>query len=241
MSSRERELAVRVLGLRDYEEAYLLQKKLVEARIRQAIPDTLLLVEHPPVFTLGRGVQGEQFRVPASQVEALEVKVILVDRGGQVTYHGPGQLVGYPIFDLARHRQDLHWMLWSLEEVLIRFLKDFGIRGERRKSYPGVWVGRKKIAAVGIGVRRWVTYHGFALNVNPDLSYFRFIYPCGIRDCGVTSLAGILGEGIEISRALLEKIAFYTGEVFQLEVASFQNDAEVSGVAQEKAQEQPPC
>ncbi|MDH7577756.1 MAG: lipoyl(octanoyl) transferase LipB [Bacillota bacterium] len=241
MSSRGRVLAVRWLGRRGYEQVYLLQKELVEARIRQEIPDTLILVEHFPVFTLGRGARDEQFRVPVRQIEALGLKIIPVDRGGQVTYHGPGQLVGYPIFDLTRHRQDLHWTLWALEEILIRFLKDFGIAGERRKDYPGVWVGEKKIAAIGIGVRRWVTYHGFALNINSDLNYFRLIYPCGIRDQGVTSLAEILGERVEITGDLLEKVVFYTGEVFQLEGEILSDEPRISGVAQEKIHKQSSC
>ena len=167
------------------------------ARRRQAgeIPDTLLLLEHPPTITLGRGTVASDLRTPEADLRARGIGVERVDRGGEITYHGPGQLVGYPILDLREHGQDLHRYLRDLEEVLIKALAHYDLVGARVAGRTGVWVGDRKIAAIGIKVSRWVSLHGWALNVTTDLApYRRDFVPCGIRDRDVTSLAELLGE-----------------------------------------------
>jgi lipoic acid synthetase len=178
------------LGLRDYEEAWNLQRKLHELRVRKSIPDTLVLVEHPHVFTVGKAVVGE---VPAA-IEG--VPVFRIERGGQWTYHGPGQLVGYPILDLNARNRDIHVFLRNLEEVLIRTVAKFGITAERGVQ-TGVWVGKKKIASIGAAVRNWVSFHGFALNVNTNLDYFQMISPCGFPGSTMTSMKEILSTNVD--------------------------------------------
>lgn len=189
------ELAVVGLGRMGYGEALELQRELAQRRIEKTIDrDLLLLVEHPPVVTLGRGFRTESLPTPREFLEARGVELFEIDRGGDVTFHGPGQLVGYPIFDLQEHRPDLHWFLRRLEDALIASLADLGIGGERRDKYTGVWTGGRKIASIGIHVKQWVTTHGFALNVTTDLSYFDLIVPCGIPDVVMTSIHRELGE-----------------------------------------------
>jgi lipoate-protein ligase B len=183
------------LGRMPYGEALDLQRDLAQRRLDGALrQDLLLLVEHPPVVTLGRGSRAEHVVAPREFLEAKGVELHEVERGGDVTYHGPGQLVGYPIFDLREHRQDLHWFLRALEEVLINALAHFGVSGERHPGYTGVWTGGRKIASIGIHVRQWVTWHGFALNVLTDLSYFDLIVPCGIPNVTMTSIQKELAE-----------------------------------------------
>ena len=190
-----RTLDVRDLGLVPYAQAWKLQQELVAARKAGRLPDTLLLLEHPHVITLGRGAQRENIlRVP-SGVELQET-----NRGGDVTYHGPGQLVGYPIFDLHHLRKDVAWYMRTLEECLITALAAFDITAGRCPGLTGVWVGDDKIAALGVHLSRWVACHGFALNVTTDLSYFDAIIPCGIRGHGVTSMKKVLGQTVEMSR-----------------------------------------
>jgi lipoate-protein ligase B len=179
-----RELAIAELGLVEYERAHALQQALVAARSRDQIGDVLLLLEHTPVYTLGRGAD-EKFILTARS----EVPIFRVSRGGQVTYHGPGQTVVYPILKLEGADRDVSRYLRNLEGVMIAALAHYGIAAERRDKLTGVWVGQRKIASIGIGIRRWVTYHGLALNVNPDLSYFHAIVPCGINGCEMTSVA----------------------------------------------------
>lgn len=175
------------LGLISYKAAWVEQKKLVEARRRQAdLPDSLLLLEHPPVYTLGQGADEQFVKFEPTQHTP---PVIRVERGGEVTYHCPGQLVGYPIMNLRRHRTDLHWYLRQLEEVLIRTLQVFDLAAERVPNLTGVWVDGCKVAAIGIKASRWITMHGFALNVCPDLAGFERIVPCGIAHRRVGSLA----------------------------------------------------
>ena len=182
------------LGPLDYAAAFELQQQLAERRKRGEIPDQLLLLEHPHVITLGRSARREHIlNVPP------EVEVHETNRGGDVTYHGPGQLVGYPIVDLAAmNKRDVVWYVRSIEEALIAARADFGITGERIPCLTGVWVGGEKIAALGVHLSRWVTCHGFALNVNTDLAYFACIVPCGIRDHGVTSMQKVLGHPVEM-------------------------------------------
>ncbi len=178
------------LGLRDYAEVWSLQRKLLELRVRKAIPDTLILVEHPHVFTVGKGVAGDA----PSTIDG--VPVFRIERGGQWTYHGLGQLVGYPILDLDARQRDIHVFLRSIEETLIRALAKFGIAGERQEQ-TGVWVGNKKIASIGAAIRNWVSFHGFALNVNTDLNYFQMISPCGFPGSTMTSMKTLLGKDLD--------------------------------------------
>jgi lipoate-protein ligase B len=181
-------LFYRDLGRMDYLAALEFQEKLVEHRQQQLVGDTLLFVEHPHVYTIGRGGKESNVLVPR------EVPVHRTSRGGDVTYHGPGQLVVYPIIDLrSRLRKDVHRYLHNLELSAIRTLRDFALDGARRPPYTGIWIGDRKIAAIGIAVRRGVTYHGCALNVNVDLSYFQRIIPCGLAWADVTSMEKELG------------------------------------------------
>jgi lipoyl(octanoyl) transferase len=205
------------LGLVDYAAALELQREKVAQRKAGAIPDTLLLLEHPHVYTLGRNARQENLLVPAEWLASRGVQVFHTDRGGDVTYHGPGQLVGYPILDLAQHRRDISWYMRSLEEVFIRTARDWGIEAERSPGAAGVWVGNDKLAAMGVHLSRWVTSHGFALNVNTDLSYFEWIVPCGLHGKGVTSLAKLLGHEVEIAD-VAERVVEHFGQVFGLEL-----------------------
>jgi lipoate-protein ligase B len=189
------ELAVVGLGRMAYGEALALQRDLAQRRIDRTLDhDLLLLVEHPPVITLGRGSRAEHLVAPREFLDAKGVEVFEVERGGDITLHGPGQLVGYPIYDLTEHRQDLHWFLRALEDCLILALAEFGVPGERRVGYTGVWTTGRKIASIGIHVKQWVTWHGFALNVMTDLPLFDLIVPCGIPDVTMTSIQRELGE-----------------------------------------------
>lgn len=197
-----RPLDVRRLGRITYQAGLDLQKELVEERRAGRIGDTLLLLEHPPVITLGVKTRRGPTNIVASadRLEAEGVEVFETGRGGDVTYHGPGQLVGYPIFDLRPDRQDVHRYVRDLEEVLIRAVKTFGIEGGRVAGLTGVWVGppgrEDKLAAIGVRISRWITSHGFALNVGTDLSHFDLIVPCGITDRGVTSLERLVGQSV---------------------------------------------
>lgn len=173
-----------------YGESLELQRSIARARIDgQIAEDVLLLVEHPPVVTLGRTAKAGNLTAPKELLAARGVEVFDVERGGDITFHGPGQLVGYPIIDLKRHRKDLHWYLRQVESALILLLEAFGVPGERNSGYTGVWTNGRKIASIGVHARDWVTWHGFALNVTTDLSYFDLIVPCGIQDVVMTSIA----------------------------------------------------
>lgn len=188
-----RQLAVVDLGLRGYREVLDLQRSMRLARLSGEKPsDLLLLVEHPPVYTLGRGTRQSSLPVPVPLLEARGAEVVEIERGGDVTWHGPGQLVGYPIIDLSGHRQDLHWYLRKLEQVLIRALGAFGIAAGTVTGRTGVWTAHGKIASMGIHVKQWVTMHGFALNVDPDMSWFDLIVPCGLAGVTMTSVAAEL-------------------------------------------------
>ena len=185
-----RPLPVIDLGRRAYGGVLALQRELCRRRVTgEATEDTLLLVEHEPVITLGRGTRAASLPIPSAELERRGVEVAEVERGGDVTYHGPGQLVGYPILDLAGHRKDLHWYLRSLEDALVLGLGRQGIEAERRPGLTGVWTAGRKIASIGIHVKQWVTFHGFALNVSTDLSAFDLIVPCGLEGVVMTSVA----------------------------------------------------
>ncbi|HEY6290673.1 MAG TPA: lipoyl(octanoyl) transferase LipB [Terriglobia bacterium] len=209
---------VEQLGLVDYAAGLALQHERVAARKAGMIPDTLVLLEHPHVYTLGRNARRENVLVSDSFLRSRGAEVFETDRGGDVTYHGPGQLVGYPIIDLAAHRRDIAWYMRSLEEVFIRVAADFGIAAGRAPGAAGVWVGGEKLVAMGVHVSRWVTSHGFAFNVNTDLRYFEWIVPCGLRDKGVTSLARLLGTDIDVLR-VTERVVEHFGTVFGLEMS----------------------
>ena len=183
-------LGVVSLGRMDYDAVHRLQRSLADQRIAGAIDhDLLLLVEHEPTVTLGRGTRAQSLPLPPEEIRRRGLTVTEIERGGDVTWHGPGQLVGYPILDLTRHRPDLHWYLRQVEETLIRGLARLEIPAERNPGLTGVWTGGRKIASIGIHVRRWVTTHGFALNVVNDLSGFDLIVPCGIVGVEMTSVS----------------------------------------------------
>lgn len=205
-------LTVRRLGTVSYADGLALQTELVSARQRGEIPDTLLLLQHPHVFTLGVRVRNDRSHILADEdtLAARHVEVHQTGRGGDVTYHGPGQLVGYPILDLNPDRRDLHRYVRDLEEVLIRTLAAYGVEAGRVTGLTGVWVDNEKIAAIGVRIARWVTSHGFALNVSTDLDYFRLIVPCGITDRGVTSLERVLDRNVamaEVEEAVVRELA----------------------------------
>jgi len=207
-----RRLVVQRLGRIGYADGVERQKALVQARQAGEIDDTLLLVEHPPVITLGVKTRGNfaNIRVDAPALAAQGVEVHDTGRGGDVTFHGPGQLVGYPIIDLKPDRQDVHRYVRDLEEVLIRTAAGFGLEADRIKGYSGAWVGDRKLAAIGVRIARWVTSHGFALNVTTDLAGFDLIVPCGITDRGVTSLSALLGRDVampEVEAAVVTHFA----------------------------------
>ena len=182
------------LGIVPYADALELQRHLHAQRVAGAIPDTLLLLEHPPVITLGKAFHPEHLRYAREFYAQQGIELHPTDRGGDVTCHNPGQLVGYPIFDVAQHGRDLHKFLRDIEQAIIDALRAFGIEAHREAGYTGVWVGDAKIAAIGVKVTKWVSMHGFALNVNNDLRLFQTIVPCGIADRPVTSLQQVLGR-----------------------------------------------
>jgi len=198
------------LGVIEYEKALQLQNNLVSARIAGDIPDIALLLQHPPVLTIGTSGNEQNILTSRDCLASEGISVIHADRGGDVTYHGPGQLVGYLIFDLKRKGTGLHQYVRHLEEAIIRTLDRFSITAHRDPHYPGVWVGHAKICALGIRVSRWVTKHGFALNVNTDLKHFASIIPCGIAGRRVTSMSQVLGHDIaleEVASCLCEQCA----------------------------------
>jgi len=208
------------LGLFGYQEALQLQKILAEARIAEKAPDLLLLLQHPPVFTVGRSGGIHQIRVPRETLLHEDIPVFYVNRGGGITYHGPGQLVAYPIINLRKRELNVHQYVWNLEEVVIRALSDLGIPGQRRPSLPnyrGVWVGDEKVCAIGLHVTRGVTMHGFALNVSPNLHHFSYIDPCGVTVKGVTSISKLLGREVKIE-GVTEGVLRHFSQVFRLKL-----------------------
>jgi lipoate-protein ligase B len=183
------------LGRIPYREALEFQRRAAAARFSGDAPDAIYFAEHEPVLTIGRAGKTSNLRANPALLRASGVEIIPVERGGDITYHGPGQIIAYPILALSDlpSGRDLHRYLRDLEEVLIGMLDGYGIRAGRRPPHTGVWVGDRKVAAIGVAVRRWITLHGFALNVDPDLAHFDWIHPCGIRDLGVTSMRALLG------------------------------------------------
>ncbi|HEX7118580.1 MAG TPA: lipoyl(octanoyl) transferase LipB [Longimicrobiales bacterium] len=209
-----RALDVKWLGVVPYAMALKLQDELVRMRREGEIHDRLLLLEHPHVITLGRSAHDEHVLVGEEERRLLGIELFETGRGGDVTYHGPGQLVGYPILDLKPDRCDLHRYVRDIEEALIRALADFGVASGRKEGLTGVWVGDEKIAAIGVRVSSgWITSHGFALNVTTDLEFFDSIVPCGIRDHGVTSLERVTGAGVDMDE-VGDRVAERFAEVF---------------------------
>ncbi len=211
----KRLLEVRRLGLVPYADALTLQRTLVEERKADRVSDLLLLLQHPPVITLGvkgDGGRGHIVATPAHLVR-LGVEVHDAGRGGDVTYHGPGQIVGYPILDLKPDRCDVHRYVRDIEEVMIRACGDDGIKAGRIAGLTGTWVGTEKIGAIGVKISRWVTSHGFAFNVRPDLEHFQLIVPCGIEEHGVTSLARITGRSVSLDE-IEDRLARHFADVF---------------------------
>jgi lipoate-protein ligase B len=190
IETRTDQIFVQNIGRKSYKAVWDLQKEMQQQRIKGEIEDTLILVEHDPVYTLGKNANEDHLLQSRDE----SVDVFNIERGGDITFHGPGQLVGYPILDLSNYKKSVSWYMRTLEQVLIDTLIEFKIIAQRNDGLTGVWVGDEKIAALGVRISRWVTMHGFALNVNPDLSFYDGIIPCGIFDHGVTSMEQLLGE-----------------------------------------------
>lgn len=213
-----RALIVRRLGRVAYARGLELQARLVAERQAGVNPDTLLLLEHDPVFTLGRNSRAENLLLPDAELRARGFDVREAGRGGDVTYHGPGQIVGYPIIDLSPERRDVHRYVRDLEEVMLRTCADYGVAATRVAGATGCWAGAEKIGAIGVRIARWVTSHGFAFNVNTDLAPFSLIVPCGIPDKGVTSLSRLLGGDVALD-AVMEALARHFAAVFERRIA----------------------
>jgi lipoate-protein ligase B len=210
---------INFLGVTPYGKAHALQVDLVEQRKRDEIPDQFLLLEHPHVITLGRAANRANVLADDAARARFGVDLFETGRGGDVTYHGPGQLVGYPIIKLLPGHQDIRRYVRNIQEVLIRSARDFGVEAEPRGGdFVGVWVGDEKLAAIGVRISRWVTMHGFAFNVATDLNYFQLIVPCGIRGHGVTSLEKLLGHPVAMS-AVVESVRRHFGDVFDRQIA----------------------
>jgi len=240
-----KELLVVDLGLVEYRAAWELQQRVVAARKAGAIPDVLLLCEHPHVITLGRSGKISNLRAPSEMLRRMGVSFFETNRGGDITYHGPGQLVGYPILNLAEIRRDVAWYVRTLEETMIRATAEFGVASRRVSGRTGVWVDvqagstmddpkevkeieeakdEEKLAAIGVHLSRWVTSHGFAYNVATDLRYFDLIVPCGIADKRATSLEKLLNRRVKLQE-VSSRIAAYLGELFGLELAAADRSA----------------
>jgi len=202
------------LGPSEYLPSLELQRKVVQKRKTSEVPDCLLFVEYPHTITLGRGGKAEHLLAAASELKSRSVTYCETDRGGDITYHGPGQMIAYPILDLKGLRRDIDWYLRSLEECIIQTLVDFGVQSERVSGATGVWVGDEKIAAIGVRTSQWVTSHGIALNVHTDLDYFDLIVPCGLRSRGVTSLSKILGSRAPELREVKSRFTLHFGRIF---------------------------
>ncbi len=219
MQTPEQDKILSVVNLQRtrYKSTWDLQRRIFDKRVAGKCSDVLLLNEHDHVYTLGKGSNDNHLLAANAELKAKGIDVFHNDRGGDVTYHGPGQLVGYPILDLNNYYLDIHRYLRDLEEVIIRTLAEYRITGHRDENFTGVWVSNEKIAAIGVKVSHWVTMHGFALNVNTDLSYFDRIIPCGIFHKGVTSLERLLGRNV-LMNEVSEKIAVHFGRVFGVNI-----------------------
>ena len=200
-----------------YIEAYQLQRELMQRCLNGEIGDTLLLLEHQHTFTIGKSGKQENILIPLTDLVDKGISLYFTNRGGDVTYHGPGQLVGYPIIDLRKRGSNIHKLVHDLEEVIILTLSDFSINASRDETHPGVWVKGEEIAAIGIAVKRWISMHGFALNVNPNMEYFSFINPCGFSDRKAVSISKLLGQEVTIE-AVIDKLVAHFSDVFNTKV-----------------------
>ena len=193
-STLNKKIEILDLGMQAYKESWIFQKELLNKRSNNEINDTLIFVEHEPVYTLGKNA--DENHILQNYPE--NVQTFHIERGGDVTFHGPGQLVGYPILDLRNYKKSISWYMRSLEEVIIDTLLEFNIKAVRKDRLTGVWYKDEKIAALGVRVSKWITMHGFSLNINPDLNYYKSIIPCGIFEYGVTSMSKILDKNIDL-------------------------------------------
>lgn len=205
------------LGQTDYEEAFKLQLRLRELRRENKIPNTLLLTSHSPVFTLGKRNCDEDFLSTPEEIQKEKIQIFKTNRGGKITYHGPGQIVGYFIVDIRSLKVSIPTFVRQIEEILIRTISIIGLKGERNSIYPGVWIGDRKIAAIGLHFDRGISMHGFALNLNPNMSHYRHIIPCGIKDKKVTSIYEEINQEMSVLK-IEEIIRKETGNIFQDEL-----------------------
>ncbi len=203
-------------GLLDYQKAWNLQREIYEARTKGEVEDTLILTEHPHTYTIGKAGGEENLTAEEAILKNQGITIYRIDRGGNITYHGPGQIVGYPILDLHNYYLDVHRFLRDLEEVIIQTLAEYGIQAGRIPGLTGVWVNEAKIAAIGVKVSRWVTMHGFAFNVNTDLRYFGNIVPCGISDKPVISMEKLLGSKLNYDE-VQNRVAQKFSDIFQID------------------------
>jgi lipoyl(octanoyl) transferase len=227
------------LGRTDYKETWDLQKQIFNLKCESSFPDVLILNEHNHVYTIGKSGNEDHVLADEKELADFGAKIYQIDRGGDVTYHGPGQLVGYPILDLNNYYKDIHRYLRDIEEVIILTLKDFGIDGIRNEGYTGVWVGGDKIAAIGVKVSRWITMHGFAFNLDTDLSYFNRIIPCGIFHKGVTTLNHILKEDVTLDKVISVLIRNFA-TIFQVNIKLF-SDTDFIQIVNEQSNKEDKC
>ena len=204
-------------GVTDFYDIWEVQKELFNQVIESRSQNYLILTEHKPVITIGKSGSLNNLLTDSSYLLSKGITVVKIDRGGDITFHGPGQLIGYPILDLSQFRKDIHWYLRNLEEVIIQTLREFGIQGERVSGLTGVWVNKKKICAIGVKVTRWVTMHGFALNISTNLDYFKHIIPCGITDRGVTSLFDQTGNIVK-QKDVIKSVIYSFRDVFGIQI-----------------------
>jgi len=237
MSGDQGRLWVIDLGLRPYGEIWSLQEDLIWMRREGMVPDLLLLLEHDPVITLGKGGRAEHILLAEGELAPRGISVHRVDRGGDVTFHGPGQMVAYPILDLTHQGRDAHLYCRRLEELGLRILSDYGLRGQRIPGLTGVWVGEEKVMAIGVGVKKWISFHGLAFNVNTDLEYFQLIHPCGIKDRGVTSLSRLLQREICLAE-VRERLIHHFSCLFGVEIQKI-GEAELQEEVRRARQEAP--
>jgi lipoate-protein ligase B len=200
-----------------YTVAYDIQQELWSRNVTGEGPDVLLVLSHPPTFTIGKSGKLDNLLLAREELEKRGLPVFFTDRGGDITYHGPGQAVVYPIIDLRKRGKDVHRYVHDLEEVVVRTLADFSIEAHRDRIHVGVWVGNEKIAAIGVRIRKWVTMHGLALNIDPIMEHFSYINPCGIVDCGITSIAALLSRDVTFDD-VVEKLVYHFAEVFTVQI-----------------------
>jgi lipoate-protein ligase B len=213
----ERVTNVYQLGLMEYSTAYELQKTFHGRRLRGEAPDALLLLEHTPTFTIGKSGRVDNILASRDTLKALGISLFLIERGGDATYHGPGQIVGYPIIDLRNRGKDIRRFVYDLEEVLVRTLRDFSVEGKRDPTHPGVWVNHEEVAAIGLSVRKWVSMHGFALNVNTRMEHFSLINPCGFTDRKAVSISQLLSREVPLEQ-VTERLLLHFSSVFETRV-----------------------